>query len=300
MKTDRLMGILAILSRQKKTTAPALAERFEVSRRTILRDLDALCRAGIPIVTVQGYDGGISLAEGYRLDGALLSERETEALLTGLKGLCSVLDIADFGGLLEWLSGQGRRAAGDEIIQIDLASFYQEPLAQKLGLFRQAIRQRRLVSFCYYYSKGESQRTIEPYRLVFQWSSWYVLGYCLDRQAFRLFHLNRLWTPETGGGFVPREIPSQELSYQHYFEQEGFRLRAVFEPSEKYRLIEAYGPDCYMAAADGRLLFERGFAGYENMREWVLSFGSRVEVLAPGQLRDDLRRQAEALLRMYG
>ena len=100
MKTDRLMGILAILSRQKKTTAPALAERFEVSRRTILRDLDALCRAGIPIVTVQGYDGGISLAlpwgkkVGAPEDSSSATRRPTRRVVRAGRWRCVTVQLA--------------------------------------------------------------------------------------------------------------------------------------------------------------------------------------------------------------
>ena len=90
MKIDRLMAILTILLRQEKITAPELADRLEVSRRTISRDLDALCRAGIPIVTEQGYGGGISLASGFKIDNSLLTDKEREALLTGIRGLDSV------------------------------------------------------------------------------------------------------------------------------------------------------------------------------------------------------------------
>ena len=90
MKIDRLIGILSILLQQEKVTAPYLAEKFEVSRRTIIRDVEALCKAGIPIVTAQGREGGISIIDGYRVDRTLLTSREMQSILTGLKSLDSV------------------------------------------------------------------------------------------------------------------------------------------------------------------------------------------------------------------
>ena len=87
MKTDRLIGILSILLQEEKTTAPELAERFEVSRRTINRDIEDLCRAGIPIRTVQGSGGGISIMDGYRMDRTILTSRDGQAthLMTLMK-----------------------------------------------------------------------------------------------------------------------------------------------------------------------------------------------------------------------
>ena len=294
MKIDRLMGIVTTLLQQEKITAPELAQRFEVSRRTINRDIEDICRAGIPLVTTQGYGGGVSIAEGFKLDKSLLTGDELQAILSGVRGLDSVSAAPQLPALSEKLSGQ----VPDDIL-IDLASHYQEPLTQKIAAIRRAIRDRRLLSFDYYYEKGECHRTMEPYKLVFRWSAWYVWGWCLDREAFRLFKLNRLWDLELGAEpFAARELPLEELDFDRHFSDAAYRLKALFAESEKYRLIEEYGPDCYQETPNG-LLLERDFASYSNMREWVLSFGNRAEVLEPGGLRADLKRQAEAMLKKY-
>lgn len=294
MKIDRLMGIVTILLQQDKITAPELAERFEVSRRTINRDIEDICRAGIPLVTTQGYGGGVSIAEGFKLNNSLLTSDELQAILSGVKGLDSVWDTPHFPTLAEKLPGE----APDDIL-IDLASHYQEPLTQKIAAIRTAIRDKRYISFRYCYEKGECRRTIEPYKLIFQWSAWYLWGWCLDRKSFRLFKLNRLWEAELGGeSFTARDIPAEELDFDRYSSAGTFHLKALFEQSEKYRLIEEYGPDCF-CEEQGKLLLERNFAGYSNMREWVLSFGGRAEVLEPEELRADLLRQAEVMAKKY-
>ena len=87
MKIDRLIGILSILLQEEKTTAPELAERFEVSRRTINRDIEDLCKAGIPIKTAQGTGGGISIMDGYRMDRTILSSKDMQMILAGLRSL---------------------------------------------------------------------------------------------------------------------------------------------------------------------------------------------------------------------
>lgn len=294
MKIDRLMGIVTILLQQDKITAPELARRFEVSRRTINRDIEDICRAGIPLVTTQGYGGGVSIAEGFTLDRSLLTRDELQAILSGVRGLDSVSVAPRLPALAGKLSGQ----VPDDIL-IDLASHYQEPLTQKIAAIRTAIREKRPLTFDYCYEKGECRRTIEPYKLIFRWSAWYVFGWCLEREAFRLFKLNRLWGLELGAeSFLAREFPSEELDFDRRFSAGTYRLKALFERSEKYRLVEEYGPNCYQETESG-LLLERDFVSYSNMREWMLSFGDRAEVLEPEKLRADLLGRAEALLKKY-
>ncbi len=120
MKIDRLIGITMLLLQKGKVTAPELAERFEVSRRTISRDIEDICRAGIPLVTVQGYGGGISIAEGYRVNKAFLTEAELQAVFAGLTGLDSVSEKPYSQGLREKLSGREMNA--QDVFLIDLAS----------------------------------------------------------------------------------------------------------------------------------------------------------------------------------
>ncbi len=166
MKIDRLIGIVTILLQQEKITMPELAARFEVSRRTISRDIDAICRAGIPLVTAQGYGGGVSVAEGFRLDRSLFTKDELQVILSGVKGLDSVWDMPHAGSLSEKLSADTSGA-----ILIDLASHYQTSRIKKIAAIREVIEDRRHISFRYYYEKGECSRTIEPYKLVFKWSA---------------------------------------------------------------------------------------------------------------------------------
>lgn len=297
MKIDRLLGILTILLRQGSVTAPQLARRFEVSRRTISRDIEDLCRAGIPLVTTQGRGGGISIAEGYRLDSALLTREELETLLAGVRGIGSVTSPPQRTALLEKLAAPGARA--EPVMDIDLASHYQHPLTRKVAIIRRAIQECRLVTFLYCSEKGDSRRTVEPYRLLYRWDSWYLWGYCLARQGFRLFKLNRLWDLEAAPDtFSPRELPPGGPDPERYFSGAAIHLKALFAPGEKYRLVEEYGPGSWTETPDG-LLMERDFVSRSNLCQWVQSFGDRVEVLEPRSLREELRRQAENLLAKY-
>ncbi len=206
MKIDRLIGIITVLLREQKVTAPYLAEKFEVSRRTINRDIDDICKAGIPIVTEQGYNGGISIAQGYKIDKALLSDKGLKMLFTGLKGLDSVLTSPESGKLAEKLTLKSNSVISDNIL-IDLSSHYKASLGPKIEDIRNAIDNCQLIEFDYFYSKGSSKRKIELYLIVFQWPAWYVFGYCQLRGDFRMFKLNRLWNLiVTEKKYIPREI----------------------------------------------------------------------------------------------
>jgi len=300
MKIDRLIGIITVLLQNVKVTAPYLAEKFEVSRRTINRDIEDICIAGIPVITEQGYHGGIYIAEGYKIDKTLLTVEELQAIFVGLKGIDSVSAVPKSGALVDKLSLKNNVvfSAHDHIL-IDLASHYKGSLTEKIEQLRSVIVEHRLVTFDYYYSKGESERLIEPYLLVFKWSAWYVFGYCTMRQEFRMFKLNRLWNLQTKGEtFLPRVIPEENLDFDSCWTDE-IMLTALFDKNVKYRLIDEYGVDCYTITEDGRLLLKIKFTHYNNLLEWVLSFGNKVEVLEPESLRNNLAEQAEQILKLY-
>ena len=180
MKIDRLIGILSILLQEEKTTAPELAEKFEVSRRTINRDIEDLCKAGIPIRTEQGTGGGISIMDGYCIDRTILTSKDMQMILAGLRGLDSVSGKRYYGQLMEKIqTGSSEFISGRDSMLIDLSSWYKGSLAPKIEVIQNAIENRHIIQFMYYAPSGDSNRRMEPYYLVFRWSSWYVWGWCL-------------------------------------------------------------------------------------------------------------------------
>lgn len=300
MKIDRLIGILSILLQEEKTTAPELAERFEVSRRTINRDIEDLCKAGIPVRTVQGSGGGISIMDGYRMDRTILTSKDMQMILAGLRSLDSVSGSRYYGQLMEKLqTGSSNFIGGRDSILIDLSSWYKGSLAPKIEVIQSAIEDRKLLEFRYYAPSGESSRRIEPYYLVFQWSSWYVWGWCCRREDYRLFKLNRMdRVAEIDRGFVCRDVPMPDLSNEKIFPG-GIRAKALFAPDMKWRLVEEFGPHCFTETDDGRLLFTADYTDMDNLVTWLLTFGAKVEVLEPAEARGIIRRNAEETLRIY-
>ena len=280
MKIDRLIGILSILLQEEKTTAPELAERFEVSRRTINRDIEDLCKAGIPIRTAQGTGGGISIMDGYRMDRTILTSKDMQMILAGLRSLDSVSGSSYYSQLMEKIqTGSSEFISGRDSMLIDLSSWYKGSLAPKIEVIQSAIESRHLMRFEYFAPSGESDRRIEPYYLVFQWSSWYVWGWCLERKDYRLFKLNRMdKVAEIDKEFICRNAPMPDLSTEKIFPG-GIKVKALFTPDMKWRLAD--------------------YTDMENLVTWLMTFGAKAEVLEPIEARDIIRRNAEETLNIY-
>lgn len=261
MKIDRLIGILSILLQQEKVTAPYLAEKFEVSKRTINRDIDDLCKAGIPLVTTLGQGGGVSIMEGYRIDRTVLSSAEMQAILAGLRSLHIV---------------------------IDLASWYKSSLAPKIKQIQNAIESARYLRFHYYSPRKEGGKRVEPYLLVFQWSSWYIWGYCTEQEDYQMFKLNRIADLAVDEEhFTKRDIPDYHQNVEQTFPIR-YQVTGLCEPELRWKLIEEYGIDCYQVQEDGRLLFQLGFTNRDYLVGWILGMGTQAEILEPEDLRREL------------
>ena len=300
MKIDRLIGILSILLQEDKVTAPKLAEKFEVSRRTINRDIEDLCKAGIPVITFPGAGGGISIMDGYKLDRTLLSSKDMRMIMAGLRSLDSVSGSHYYRQLMDKIKvGSSDYVSGSEDILIDLSSWNRDSLSPKIELIQDAIELGKILKFRYYAPSGNTERKIEPYFLIFKWSSWYVYGYCLLRSDYRLFKLNRMVNIEFDGIFEKRsEVPMPDLSNKKVFSSNK-KVKAVVDSSMKWQLIEEYGVDSFMELPDGKLLFEQDYADDEGLLSWLLSLKDKVTVLEPESIREKLFYIASRLTEKY-
>ena len=296
MKIDRLISIITTLQQKGKVTAPYLAEKLEVSRRTINRDIEDICRAGIPIVTTQGTDGGIELMEGYHIDTTIFTEDELQSIFIGLKSLDSVSNGSKAKNLSEKIGGV---IPETDHMMIDLSSFYKVSLSEKIELLKKAIHEKLCVTFHYYYNKGDEEKLIEPAMIVYKWASWYVLGFCPERNDFRLYKLSRLWNLFlTNQQFHPREIPPEKLNFGQNV-TDDIIITALYEPSEKYRLVEEYGPDSFNIQEDGWLNTQWSFTNYESATNWFLSFGNKVKILAPKNYVEIFKAEVKQILELY-
>lgn len=282
---NRLFEILLILLEKEKITTKQLAENFEVSRRTILRDIDKLLVAGIPIVTHLGYKGGITIDESYQLDFKLVSKEERESILYGLQAIDSVSSSPKLPNFINRLLGQKDILSYNEVMDIDLSSWYGETLIPKIEMIKESIINHTKLNFLYVSPKGESNKIVSPIKIMFKWSAWYVLGICEKANEPRYYKLNRIDKLEkTNQTFKEYNV---EYPSDAYFEKTEYELVAIFDSKVKYRLVDEYGVNCCIEK-DGTLLFKEGFVNKEYMISWLLSFGADVQVLEPIEIREEI------------
>lgn len=300
MKIDRLLGIIHVLMKEDKVTAPYLADVFEVSRRTINRDIDTILLAGIPIVTSQGYDGGIWLDERYKMDKVLWKKDELQAIIAGLKGIDSISNVS-------YLNQMKQRFAfcndayfmKQDVLLIDLSSHYKEAIGEKISTIKKAILDQHNIKFSYYQSSGNAIRMVEPHLLAYQWSSWYLIGFCHQRMAFRMFKLNRIGNLKMCDcSFLYREIPSDLIAFSTYF-KDNIHTRAIFQKQVVYRVIDEYGIDSVIEQENGTYLFDRTFTNFDYALTWYSSFTDTVEVLEPLALKERLGSAAANMVKIY-
>lgn len=192
MEQGRLFKIVYHLLDKGRATAPELAEKFEVSVRTIYRDLDAISAAGIPIYTVQGKGGGIFILPEFVLEKSLLTPQEKEQILMALQGLAAAEDsrtdelLTKLGGLF--------RVQGVNWIEVDFSDWHKNTAGAELfDELKRAVFSCRRVSFSYFAGEGGGTvRTVEPVKLIFKSKDWYLYGFCLLRNDYRFFKLTRI------------------------------------------------------------------------------------------------------------
>ena len=300
MKIDRVIGILSILLQKEKVTTSELAEEFEVSRRTVIRDIDDIGKAGIPIVTFQGQGGGISIMEGFRLDRTLLSNDDMKSILAGLKSLDSVSGTKRYRQLMSKLSAENPDTInmGNQII-IDLSSWDKAAVSEKIELIKNAIDSRLKIRFTYFSPMDETNREIEPYHLIFQWSSWYVWGYCCMRNDYRMFKLTRLTDLEcTGEPCELREIPEYTCDKLRHTKGE-IEVTARFDKSLKWRIIDEFGTELPRFEENGDILLTFTWSDIPSFYRYILSFGDKAEILSPEKCRREFRELIKNIFEKY-
>ncbi len=292
MKTERMIGILAILQTQGRVTCPFLAEKFEVSIRTIRRDIEEISKAGIPLVTTQGNGGGVALMEGYALDTTIFTQSELAAMLAGVKALDSVSPGAKLGGILAKVGGDAILPLAEDV-EIELSSFYKADLTEKIETIRRAIQEKRMIAFDYCYPKGESKKHLEPMKVVFRWSDWYVYGYSPQREDYRLYKLRRLWNLTiTEEMFSPRSLP-EPIQYGSHM-TDHILVTARCSPSVKYRFVEEFGH----GSVEGNIA-RCFFSSFPDAIRWFLSMGEDVTILDPPELVAEMEQTLEKMKRNY-
>jgi predicted DNA-binding transcriptional regulator YafY len=301
MKINRLLEIILILINKGTATARELAERFEVSTRTIYRDIDILSSAGVPVYTNKGSGGGISLLENYALNKALLTEHERDSLLLALKTL-QATKYPEIEVILDKIGALFKTNSGADWIDIEFSAWGSGPNAEnKLLNIKRAILERAVITFDYINANGiKSQRSVEPLQLKFKGSAWYLNGYCRMRQDIRMFRLSRIKNLElTEKTFVRRPIESIKEEEPEPVSQKDVTLKLRFQPQDLFRVYDDYDEERIVKNPDGTYDVTVTFPEDEWVYGYIMSFGNYVEVLEPPHIRDIVSERIKEALKFY-
>lgn len=304
MKINRLLQITILLLNKGTVTAKELSARFEVSTRTIYRDIDVLSAAGVPVYANRGAGGGIALLENYTLNKTLLTSRESESILFALKTLRAT-QYPEIDDILDKL-GALFHNADDDWIQIDFTPWDSNPNEyDKLNTIKKAILGRCCLEFDYINTRTErAVRRIEPLKLIFRGRSWYLRGWDLTRCDYRMFRISRIKRVHLTGILFDRD-KSREPRQQEQSEADRtapmIRMELKFATEVLHRLYDDYDDDTIMTNpnGDGTYIVHVEYPENEWLYGHILSFGPYVEVLAPEHIKRIIKDKAEKIAGQY-
>ena len=291
---NRLFEIVYILMQKKKTTAKELADRFEVSTRTIYRDIETLSTANIPIYASKGKDGGIGLLDEYVLNKTILSEEEQNQILFALQGMKKVKG-QDEKDILEKLSILFNKKINDWI-KIDFSNWgnIQE---ERFDIIKSAILNKQLVQFTYYNSNGEeSKRIVEPLQIWFKDKSWYLVSYCKLKQDYRIFKIARIKEVKMLQEHFERELPKEENEQYNF---KTIELELEINKAMTYRVYDEFESKEITKKEDGNFIIKVKYPENEWVYGYILSFGEYAKVLNPGYAKNIIKDKLQRTLKNY-
>lgn len=296
MRDSRLFRILYYVLEKGKVTANELSEKFEVSVRTIYRDIDVISSAGIPIYATQGKGGGIEIADDFVLKKSLLSEKEQEQILVALKGLEGINKQYE-NELLTKLSAFFK-IKNTNWIEVDFTNWQRGNEYDELfNDIKSAIINKNIISFTYFSSnEKETSREVKPIRLLFKGWDWYVYTFCLLRNEFRYFKLSRI-----------RDLKILDENFEDSYEdvvlikemeyKDTVHVKLKFDRKVAFRVYDEMGD--IKEDEEGNLYAEIELPNDYNLYNYIFSFGESVEVLEPIEIRNNIRDMINKMSRIY-
>lgn len=300
MQINRLFEIVHILLNKNIVTAKELAERFEVSVRTVYRDIETLSASGIPIYMSKGRNGGISLMEGYVLNKTVLSSLEKNEILSALQGLSAVNNLEQSGALSKVEAMLGEDSTN--WIEIDFSGWYnQEAVVGSFNILKQAILDKTLIQFQYFNNKQEqSIRTVEPLRLLFKEYAWYLFAYCRSKQAMRFFKLSRMKELTSLTEKFSRVYNQKVVENSRVFAEAFTELKLKIDQKMAFRVFDEFDSSLIATDDNGDFIVT---LQYPSDSRWIfnylMSFGESIEVLEPLEIREQIKEKLHKVLQQY-
>lgn len=311
MRIQRLIGLLYVLAEVDKITVQELADKFEVSKRTIFRDLDTLNCAGIPIVSYPGIGGGISVIEGYKIDKKILSSDDTQKIFAALNGLKSIDNDNSVNSLIAKLVPENKYSVFPQSqYVINLSSWFSDSIIhEKAVRLHKAICDNCCVSLEYVSHNSRCKRTVEPYKLIFKQSDWYLYAFCRTRNDFRLFKLRRIISHEISQEkFIPREIANIHFEQDYatnFFSVhpiDGFiKIVLEYDIQNEFALTQkidaSFLREVHSESNTAHLCFYTPNLSVAS--DLVFELLDKVRVVSPPELYADIKNRLKNINRLY-
>ena len=304
MKTDRLLSIVIYLLNHDTVSAAKLAERFEVSKRTIIRDIEQISLAGIPVKSLPGANGDYSIMEGFKLDGQFVNAEEQASIITALKGFLSAYDNKRYNNVLEKVLSILPKQQSQHIILDFGASGENNEIQEKLKIIENAVYNKKAVQISYVNALGgSSSRIVEPVVLNYRWYAWYLLAYCQTKQDYRIFKLARISELEATETPFLKEHGDPAVLLEQSFQSVGRReldITLLCKADVKVQVCEYLDGDIVETLDNGDFIMR--MCALEDERMWfamLLSFGDKVRVIEPDELKTRLTETAKNILSLY-
>ncbi|WZL81095.1 YafY family protein [Vallitaleaceae bacterium 9-2] len=297
MQINRLFEIVYILLDKETVTSKELARRFEVSTRTIFRDVETLSAVGIPIYMKKGRGGGISLLPNYILNKAVITNDEKDEIVSSLKALKTIdfSSKADTLSKLDSLFGE----SDTDWIEVDFSTWSNATNeAEVFHLLKEAILKKQVIGFSYASAKKQTiSREVEPLKLCFKGGAWYLYGYCRLREDNRFFKLRRVRDLKVKPEHFKRKTPSQIFSKQEVFEEEFVTLVLKLSKKMAYRVFDEF--EEYEEQSDGSYLVKIKYPKGEWIFQYIISFGHYCEVIEPKFIRQEIQKEFKKIMQLY-
>lgn len=296
MKIDRLFQIVYILLEKKNVTAKMLSEHFEVSQRTIYRDIDVLGQCGVPVYTTKGKGGGIALLENFILDKSAMTEQEQNQILMALQSMPKG-GKEDIGQTLKKYSSFFKKS-NENWIQVDFSQ-WGEQREFVFDVLKQAIINKNVISFVYYNSNGEkTQRKVEPYQLWFKGRNWYIKAYCRSKQDLRLFKISRMRDVN-----VTEEVfdtiwqnKEQKINENTF---EDITIILEIDSAVAYRVYDEFEIEQIEKKENGNFSIKMNCIENNWLYDYVISWGEYAVVKEPLSVRKNVEQKIKNMIKKY-
>lgn len=288
MKIDRLIAITIYLLNRETVSASTLAGRFEVSRRTIQRDIDTLNQAGIPIVSTYGSEGGYEIMDGFKLNKQIANVDDYLNIIMALKGLNSAYDNRKINETLE--KALTTIQGGKQRIFVDFSVAREGALVNEyLKIIDKAIYNKTLLRISYTNPEDiSSERTVEPLALSFQWYAWYLFAYCTKKRDYRLFKLPRFSSCKAIGGIFSKEHGNIEVLMKTAFMQDKrkyYNIRLLCKREIRKQTLEYLNCEIVEERENGDFIITMSVPFERMWFSLLMGFGNQIEVLEPEELK---------------